>query len=333
LSCALYRLAGLTLVLCVVFRADAQQAALADSSAQPKVANLQHVPRVPGLNTLWRGLNAGVTFSGVHDSAIGWYTVATPAVSYTLTSHYSADASISVYPSRRVLNTNMATQRTEPLLLEFGELGDTFIGLHATFNPRYLRNTTTVSFTAPSGDQSAGLGAGKCTFDFSDHIEHYYRRTGFLLDLGAGNSSGLFNRLVTNDYTSVGALTHFQQGVIVWLPGRSYVQSVAYQQVPIGSQTLYSNPGPPGSPSRAVVSGSSLGRDFGVTTFVGIPLSSHITLSSYYSRSFNQPRDTVSIGMTFVLRGTPGTGRLSFIDRALREAEQGSSQTSADPKN
>jgi hypothetical protein len=327
LSSAPYRLAGFTLMLCALFRADAQQAARADAAITPVATNLQHVPRVPGLNTLWRGLNAGVTFSGVHDSAIGWYTVATPAVSYTLTQHYSADASISIYPSRQVQNTDLATLLTNPFQLEVGDLGDTFIGIHASFNRRLLRNTTTASFTIATGDQSAGLGSGKFTFDFSDHVERSYKRVGFLLDLGAGNSSGLFNRLVTSDYTSVGALTHFQQGVVVWLPGRSYIQSVAYQQVPIGSQTIFTIPAPPGFPSSTLVFGKSSGRDLGVTTFVGIPLSSHVTLSSYYSRSFSQPLDTVSMGLTFVLRGRSGTGRLSMIDRALREAEQGSQLT------
>lgn len=330
MSSALYRLAGLTLMLCAVLRAEAQQATKADSSPESSTTNLQHVPRVPGLNTLWRGLNAGVTLSGVHDSAIGWFTVATPAVSYTLTHHYSADASISIYPSRRVQNMDFETVLTDPLLLELGDLGDTFIGLHATFNPRFVRSTTTASFTAPSGDSSAGLGAGKFTYDFSEHMEHYYKRTGFLLDLGAGNSSGLFNSLVTNNYTTVGTLTHFQQGVVVWLRGHSYVQSVAYQQIPIGSQTLYINPGLPGIPSSTVVFGSSVGRDFGVTTFVGIPLNSHTTLSSYYSRSFSQPLDTVSIGVTFVLRRSSRTGRLSMVDRALREAERASELTSGD---
>jgi len=43
-------------------------------------------------------------------------------------------------------------------------------------------------------------------------------------------------------------------------------------------------------------------------------------LSGYYNRSLRQRLDTVSIGVTYVLRGTPKK-RLSMIDRALREAE------------
>jgi len=322
------------LVMCAFAGAKAQVAGHTNAQVAPDAAHLQQVPKVPGVSTLWRGLNAGVTFSGVHDSSIGWSTVATPAVSYTFSPHYSADVSISIFPSRMVEKQIPGPQGRRRLVIDVGELGDTFIGLHASFNPRLLRNTTTASFTIPTGDKADGLGAGKVTFDFSDHMEHYYKQTGFLLDFGAGNSSGLFNRLVTNNYTSVGTLTHFQQGAIFWLRGHNYVQSVAYEQFPIGSQTLYTNPGPPGAPTNTVVSGTSIGRALGVTTAVGTPLSSHMLLSCYYSRSFKQPLDTVSVGMTYVFRGIPGMGRLSMIDKALREAETGGQQETpeAQPK-
>jgi hypothetical protein len=326
LSCGFYRVAFVLLGLCACLRAAAQGTGQANTPAPPDPAHLEQVPRVPGVSTLLRGLNAGVTFSAVHDSSIGWYTVATPAVSFTFSPHYSADASISVYPSRLVQNRDLGTLRTQQLVLAFGDLGDTVIGLHARFNSRMVHNTTTASFTLPTGDDAEGLGAGKATFDFSDHMEHYFGKTGLLLDFGAGNSSGLFNRLVTNDYTSLGALAHFQQGVVFWLFGRNYVQSVAYEQFPIGNQTVFTGPGPPGFPGLTVVFGNGLGHDNGVTTSLGIPIGANLTLSSYYNRSFEQNLDTVSTGITYVLRGRPELRRLSMIDRALREAERANRQ-------
>ena len=61
-------------------------------------------------------------------------------------------------------------------------------------------------------------------------------------------------------------------------------------------------------------------EDNGFTTFVGIPLARHVNLSGYYNHSLRQHLDTVSVGVTFILRG-PSKKRLSMIDRALREAE------------
>ena len=321
LSSTLRSLAWLLAALCPGLGAGAQAVQQASGPSAPDSAHLDEVPRVPGVGTLLHGLNAGITFSGVHDSSVGWYTVATPALSYAISRHYAADISFSVYPSREVQNNDPGAPPNQQLVLATGELSDTFVGLHGTFNARKLRDTATASFTIPTGDNAEGLGAGKVTFDFSDHVEHYVRKTGLVLDFGIGDSSGLFNRLVTSNYTSVGALAHFQEGVVFWLFGHNSIQSEAYEQIPIGNQTLYTNPGPPGSSGVTVVSGNGLGHDSGVTTSVAIPLTSNLTLSGYYNRSFEQNIDTVSMGITYVLRGRADLKRLSMIDRALREAE------------
>lgn len=171
------------------------------------------------MSTLFRGLNAGVTVSAVHDSSIGWYNVVTSAAGYTISPHYSADASLSVYPYPLVQNRNPAAPPGQTLVTVLGDLGDTFVGLHASFHPRILNNTTTALFTIPTGNQADGLAAGKATFDFSDRMERYFGQTGLLLEVGAGDSSALFNRLVMNDYTTVGAIVHFQGGAIVWRMG------------------------------------------------------------------------------------------------------------------
>jgi hypothetical protein len=298
--------------------------------------NVTKVPRVPNVSTLFDGFNAGVTYSGVHDSASGWYTVATPAVSYTFSEHYSADASASMYFHRLVQNTNPATAAKQPLVVEPINAGDTLIGFHAFFEPASLQNTTTASLTAPTGDKSEGLGAGQVTYDFSNHTERFFKQVGLLLDVGGGNSSGLFNSVVSKDYSSVGPLAHFQAGGVFWFRGGIYLQSVAYEQLPLGSQTVYKTVkrgendhgeddgggNPP--PSAAPITTSSAIEDNGFTTIVGIPLNDYLMLSGYYNRSLRQDLDTVAFGMTYVIRGRKKR-TLSMIDRAIREAE-GASQ-------
>lgn len=321
MSSAIERQVGLVLLLCAFAGARAQTAVHADSLVSATATHVATMPRVPGMTTFWHGLNAGVTFAGVHDSSLGWYTVATPAASYTISPHYSADINFSIYPSRVVEKQDRIALRRRSVL-DIGDIGDVFVGLHASFNPRQFSNITTASFTFPTGNRSAGLSAGKPTFDFSDHVERYHGQTGLLLDLGVGNSSGLFNRLLTNDYTTVGTLVHFQGGMVMWVLGSNYVQSVIYEQHPVGHQTLYSTSGTQGAPGFAFFSKANIGEDHGITTSVGIPLSDHLTLSGYYGRSFSQSLDTVSLGMTYVLRGTPRIRRFSMIDRALREAER-----------
>lgn len=315
-------LASLLLEMGAGCPAMAQETNPASAPAQAGSAQMEQVPRVPGVSTVFRGFNAGFTLSGVHNSSIGWYNIVTPAAGYTISPHYSADASLSIYPYRLAQSQQSQAVSSQGLTPALGDIGDIFIGLHARWNPHVLQNTATAAFTIPTGNRADGLGTGKVTFDFRDHMERYAKQTGFLLDVGAGDSSGLFNRLVANTYTSLGSLAHFQAGISLGLHGRASIQSAAYEQLPFGKQTLYTNPGPPGSPSVNVTSGNKLGRDNGVTTSLDLPLSTHITLSGYYNRSFQQDLDTVSVGVTYVLRGRPAKKRLSMIDRALREAER-----------
>jgi hypothetical protein len=315
--------------------AHAQVTAAAGIAPGHTSEKVQTVPRVPGLSNLLDGLNAGVNYSGVHSSSVGWYQVTTPAVNYTFSRHFSADASTSIYLHRLVQNTNTNTAAAHRLVDGGVNPGDTLIGFHGFFEPGSLQDTITFSLTAPTGNRAKGFGAGQVTYDFSNHLERYVKQLGFVIDVGGGDSSGLFNDEVVKDYSSVGGLAHFESGLVYWLPRRTYIEAVAYEQLPLGSQTVYrtvargentrgeeEDPGggtpPPPVPIPTTV--TTVSEDNGFTTFLGIPLNSYISLSGYYNRSLRQRLDTVSFGVTYVLRGT-SRRKLSMIDKALREAE------------
>jgi hypothetical protein len=322
---------GFLFTACVSAHAQVTAAAgIAPGHVQEK---LQTVPRVPGLSTFFDGLNAGVTYSAIHSSSVGWYSAATPAISYSFSRRYSADASTSIYFHR--LADSKADAPSHPPVNGRVDPGDTLIGFHAFFEPGSLQDTITAALTAPTGNQAKGFGAGQVTYDFSNHLERYFDQLGVILDLGAGNSSGLFNDLVAKDYSSVGGLAHFESGLVYWFPHRSYLQAVAYEQLPLGSQTVYrtvprggairANGDDAGDENLPPPTVSTMAEDNGFTTIAGLPLTRHVTLSGYYNRSLRQNLDTVSFGFTYVLRGKP-SDRLSMIDRALREAEGGAQQ-------
>ncbi len=299
----------------------AQTAAQTDGRPLPDSARLEQIPRVPGLATLFRGFDAGLTLTSVHDSSIGWYTLLTPAVSYTFSPRYSADASVSTYAFRLAPNPDQTQAATQALIPTHFDFSDTLLAVHATFVPRAVQNTLTASITVPTGNRQDALGTGRVTFDFRDHVEHYVRQTGLILDVGGGDSSGLFNRLVSKDYSSLGPIAHFQAGLIYWLPGRNYIQTTAYEQLPIGDQKIYTTLFMPGRPPQTAVSGRGVSEDNGFTTLVGVPVTPHVTLSGYYNRSLRLKLDTVSVSLTYVFRGDPRLKRTSLIDRAIREAE------------
>jgi len=288
-------------------------------------AEAQKVPLVPGLSSRWRGFNAGLSFSQVHDSSAGWYNLFTPAVSYSLSRHYSADASVSVYPYRRVETVTFSGAGQEPtlgLVADHGDVSDLAIGVHATFWKNDWQTTATMAATAPTGNHSVGLGAGKPTYDASDRVDRYFDHGSLMVDLGGGDTSGLFNRQVTKDETSVGKEVHFAAGGVVYLPWSWYVQSLAYELLPIGSQTVYETNPQPGALPATVYTGNGISEQSGFTTTLGIPLGKHFTLWGYYDRGLRQQTDTVSSGITYVWRPAQPRRRMSLIDRALREAQK-----------
>jgi len=313
------RIAGLFFLFAAFLCANAQGDAKPDpalSAERPLIAPNSHSFSDFRLRT---GFDASMTLTGVHDSSIGWYNVLTPTVSYIFTPRFSADAGFSVYPYRLAQNQNQNPPPGQTLIATHGSVSDLSIGFHATTYPRNFQNTTTLSMTAPTGNRADGLGVGRATFDFSNYMQRYVKRGGLLLETGVGDSAGLFNRLVPDQDTSLGPLAHFQTGFFVWGKGRSYLQTVAYEQLPIGDQKLYTTLTRPGFPNQTVVSGRKVGEDNGLTTSIGIPLSSHLTMTTVYNRSLRLHLDTFSTGITFSFRGR---STLSRIDEALREAER-----------
>lgn len=274
-------------------------------------------------DSYFHGFNAAITASGVHDSANGWTNVITPVVSYSLSPHYLFDASMSVYPyhyAATVQSFGIPPTFSNDLTFVGGDIGDLLLEGHAVFSMQHLRNTSTLAITAPTGNRVDGLGTGRATFNINNLTERYFGHTGFLVDVGGGNSSGLINRFITQEDNSLGSLAQFQAGTETWLTHGIFAETVAYEQLPIGDQKTYGVFYLEGS-LLTVVTGQRVSEDNGFNTSIFIPLSSHLTLSSSYNRSLRFHLDTVSTGLTWVLRGTHRRND-SLIDRAMREAER-----------
>jgi hypothetical protein len=278
------------------------------------------VPQVPGISGLLKGLNAGLTVSGYHDSATGWATLSQLALGYTFNDRFAVDVTAPIYMFR-LAQTRVTNPKPGALLVPLrAEVGDVVIAFHAEFQPRSLQYEATFAATAPSGDSLFGLTTGRPTFDFTNHVEHSFSRITPMLELGVGDSAALVNRLVTKDYTSLGPLAHFQFGFAVPLPLGASFQTNAYEQLPIGDQKIYQST-VKGKTTTLVVSGHSVTEDNGFTSSFDIPIDAHTTLSTYYNRSLRLRDDVVSIGLTYVLRGSKPAKQLSDADliRSLQE--------------
>jgi len=285
------------------------------STTQPLPPSLpgdaQDVPEVPGLSTARHGWNAGATFFGVHESTTGWATIFTPAIGYSFNDIFSIDATIPIYMYRLAESRSTHPKPTAQLVNQRGEPGDIVFGLHAQFIPRLFQYQLSGLITAPTGDEAYGLTTGRVTFDISNRFERTYGRITPNLEIGAGDSVTLVNRLLTKNYTSLGPLAHFQIGFGVELLRGISFETDAYEQLPIGDQKIY---GPSRNGKATVVTGHNVTEDNGFINALDIPVNAHTIFSGYYTRSLRLRSDTTAIGITYVFRSASVTEESSMDD-------------------
>ena len=259
-------------------------------------------PDLPETAPQLHGWNAGITISGVHDSVTGWATLATPAIGYSFNDIFSIDATIPIYFYRLAESRSTHPKPNAELVNQRGELADVVLGFHAQFVPHSYQYQLTGLVTAPTGDEAYGLSTGRVTFDISNLFQRTFGRFTPEVEIGGGDSSSLVNRTVTKNYTSLGALAHFQLGLgIEFFRGITF-ESDAYEQLPIGDQKIY---GPSRHGNATVVVGHAVTEDNGFTNSLDVPVDSHITFSGYYSRSLRLHYDVAAVGITYVMRGAP----------------------------
>jgi hypothetical protein len=257
------------------------------------------IPDIYDFTGIVHGFNAGLTVSGIHDSATGWATLTSPFVSYSFNRTFSLDATLPIYMYRLAETRSTHPRPDAHLVTRRGELADMIFGLHAQFFPAYMQYQVDAAVTAPTGDQTYGLSTGRVTFDINNRFERTFGRLTPTLELGAGDSSTLVNRTVIKHYTSLGPLAHFQAGFIVDLLRGASFQSDVYEQLPIGDQKIY---GYSRRRKATVVTGHNVSEDNGFINSLDVPVNRHTTLSGYYSHSLRLRTDTAAIGVSYILR-------------------------------
>ncbi len=283
------------------------------------------VPDVPGMPAFVHRFNAGVSFSGLHDSQTGWAVLSEPAIGYSFNDVFGLDISIPIYNYRLAESTSANPKPGARLIPLRAELGETVVALHAQFLPRGFEYQATLSATIPTGDRLYGLSTGHVTLDLSNHFEHAFAHVTPSLELGIGDSSTLANSLVVRNYTTLGPLAHFATGLAFPLFWGISIEANAYEQLPLGDQKIYESITRRRT-TTTIVTGRSVSEDNGFTTSLDIPLDGRTTLSGYYNHSLRLKDDTVGFGVTFVLRDldqeTAAKAKEENGHQALEEARQ-----------
>lgn len=267
-----------------------------------------------GIVPVEHGFNASLISSSQHDSIAGWSNVLTPTVAYRFNRYVSADVSTPVLLYLRTEEVSAPAPPGSPptppsttVAVQHGIFADTFLAGHVS--PRSFRagrsifyDTVTAQLIAPTGSVSDGVGAGKMTWNVTNHLESGTRFAPFV-DIGIGTSSRVQNLRLQQNQTSRGELANFAAGVRLDLPRRLELGLEAFEQLPFGSavvsQTAARPGGPPETQPTQVTSG--LAENNGFNTALDIPLQTHTVLSGFYSRSLRQHEDIAGFSFTFLL--------------------------------
>jgi hypothetical protein len=236
------------------------------------------------------------TFS--YDSKSSWAEVALPVVAYHFKPWLSADISVPYY-----LHLDAAQTTREGISKLDGhdfEFGDMIFAGHYTRRLALADCTLTGAASTPTGDNSLGLSANRMTGNVTGHLE---RQVGYLAaetDLGFGDSSELVRESTRKNYTSLGKLGFVQIGSSLRLPRAMKVEAHAYEQLPMGTQTVFTTIQREAGGST-ILHNSSAADDYGVTTRFDLPITQKLGLTANYDHSVPLQDTTVSVSLTLIV--------------------------------
>lgn len=255
------------------------------------------------------GFNASIITSSQYDSITGWANVLTPSIAWRFNRYISADVATPLFlymRSQRAITPPGGGPAYTETAIRHGLPGDTTMAAHVsskTFTMGRLgdfNNVVTGSLSAPTGSVEDGIGAGKPTYNVTNHLQSASFFAPYI-DLGIGSTSRLQNRRVQRSQTSRGQLANFGVGVSMLLPHASTVYLEGYEQLPLGTQTVYQVDPRTGRPD-ATQGRNGLAEDNGINLSLDIPLVPHLTWSVFYSRGLRLHEDTGGFALTFILR-------------------------------
>lgn len=258
-----------------------------------------------GIVPVQRGLNASLASATQHDSSSGWSSVLTPNVAFRFSRHFSTDIGVPVFTYIHV-DANVGT-KAKPVYAystKHGVLGDAALAFHADASPFGFDYDGTFSLGLPSGNTAYGLSAGQVTYNLNNHIERSFSIFSPNIELGFGDTSALVQRRLKKSFIAVGSLAHFQAGTSVDLPYHMSFEADIYEELPLTKDVIYSTTG---KGKKKVTTSTNVGpaEDNGFLASLDIPLTSHSTLSGFYSRSIRDSDDVAGFSITAFLRPRP----------------------------
>jgi hypothetical protein len=267
-----------------------------------------------------KGFSMYTNFEQTHDSSSNWSSVLDENVTYDFNKVFAMGVGVPFYLSYNQVDTSITTgttTSTQPVLTQaYNSIGDVRLALKFSTPTPVVRYVATITGTAPTGDTSSGISTGRATADFNNHLEFDLGPVTPLAELGIANTNSLIN-MVRRPYSTLGALSHFKGGISLPLMKSLSIEFAGYENLPIGTQKLYSheyvkggsgsslNAGK-GSASKifqqaASIIGTGFDEDNGFSTALDSNFGKRLDVSLRYDHSVRQELDTFAFSVGFRL--------------------------------
>jgi hypothetical protein len=200
---------------------------------------------------------------------------------FDFNSHFDMFAGVPVYFDRLSSSTTTTgTTTTTTSTTSHRGIGNAYLGFGLQVPNAAIDYASTLTVGAPTGSTKKGLSSGRASIDWDNRFEHSFGRFTPFFEGGAGNTVP-DSRLFTRSFTSLGVVTHLQEGAGYKLFQHLDVNGAAYEVVPFGNQKIFSRlvgsgqtakgsgKNPPVFQTAAEASGNGLTRENGYSAWVG----------------------------------------------------------------
>jgi hypothetical protein len=229
------------------------------------------------------------------------------AVGYDFNKHFGVFGGLPLYFAH-ISSSSTPAGTTSGSTSSNNGLGNLYLGFLGRAPNPTLDYATALTLTAPTASTSSGFSSGRGGIDWTNRFEHSFDHLTPFFEGGLANSvpdSAFFTR----PFTSLGTISHLEEGGDYELLRHFSAGGSAYQIVPFGNQKIFSrlvkkgqSAKGPGSHGRtfetsATASGSGLTRENGFNTWVAFEPSKIWRLEVGYTRSMTFDLDSFAFNL------------------------------------
>jgi len=187
-----------------------------------------------------KGFNEFETFQGSLNADSKMFKLDSSA-GYDFNKHFGVFVGMPVYFANTQTVTTQVNGNTTTTTQDVTSngLGNAYFGLAMRAPNKALDYSATLTLAAPTGSTSKGFSSGRANADWTNRFEHSFNRLTPFFEGGLSNAVP-DSQLFTRPFTSLGLVTHFEEGGEFELVKHFAAGGSGYEIVPFGNQKIFS---------------------------------------------------------------------------------------------